>query len=652
MTNWIQEHLSASNQLQDNDHWKTREDFLQILAIFDPDEQELINSIAESVMNIDGCGEALLDELTRQYSSDSFVTDMLLTLGCARALIKSPDIRTWQKIKKITCHSWSIEHWLSEAMLAYASLDTANADAYVTLVSDVFLALENRELKSESERRNNARENNWNYWEHNESQLKELFEGLRGSDFMNYEEEMRLFGVLNEINSNHFQLLLSRSNNPFLLDNMLLSSGVGMFNPRFSQWALSVKNAPEAFKSDGSWSGSVLLPLLLTHGRSHLLRPSSQVPQYGANEEDVVRLTAQVNDLVQAVVDTLYARIDAHALLTRWSIWLMKQVLSHREKKFNDIRAGDFVDNALLIAIGKNLHGKPLNMVPKDADTWEVWCLYCVKAFFASEGLSDAPDFAQIGSHWKLSPEDWHQEKGRHLLHLASLHLPREHMPDLSAHLLAFPLSSQADFATCWQQLWNDTSVLREILEFGSADVEKNSYSDRGDASKLLLLLTCIGLACLDQSINQYSESDKTKNKHIISLYSALSDAVIETLYIDDTIYNDSWHKLLHHLALRRVFWDETFVTSQAKNIFTSDDKPTPEFWIKFLKTSGGELIAYLHDCLLNGAQEDKLREVLIKTTVDLKAMIEVQRRLNDFREVRYRFDSRAISAVEKLIET
>lgn len=650
MIRWIQERQYAQYDQYDHSRWKTCNDFIQVLDELGQDEQVLIEPISELILRSDTGGKELFGILKQQITAENVNTDMMVTLGCALALGKSPEIHTWKKIKKIAWYSWEIQHWLSEAMHAYALQHEKFRLAYIRLINDIFFALESHELKSESDKRNEERDNVRNYLNQTEIKLEELLEGLRGADFMNYEEEMRLFGLLSDIDFDHFQSLLPRSGNPLLIDSMLLGSGIGIFNPQFSKWAESVKKTPVSFNSDGTWSGSVLLPLLLMHARSHLLNPGKQVPQHGANEQEVAVLTAQVNELVQAVVDTLLERTDARGLLSRWSIWLMKQIIPQRETKFEDIRAYNFIDNALIMTIGRKINGMVIDTPPHNADAWEEWCLYCVKSLFASEGLSDAPDFALISCSWKLKPEEWHQERGRHLLSLASLHLPRDKMPNFSAYLLAWSLSSQSDFPSRWKLAWDDASVLREVLEFGSGDIVKNVYSDRGDASNLLLLLVCIGVACLDHCVNRLSETNKPAPVNIFSLYHSLSEAVIEMLYIDNTIYRDRWKLLLKSLALRRTVWDSSFVSSQDKSVFTSDVKPDTEFWLQFLKTDNGDLIAYLFDCLNNGVEEDKLSYALINSSVDLDNIVRNQRRLSSLRESHYKIDSRALKTINKLI--
>ncbi|WZB72109.1 hypothetical protein WJ968_11190 [Achromobacter xylosoxidans] len=94
----------------------------------------------------------------------------------------------------------------------------------------LFEALESGELEAGSERRNQDRKNAREHWRENRS-LEDIWWGLRGSDFMIFEDEMQVFGVLSEIDPAVFQRLLGNSQDPLLVDAALLSAGVGAFTP-------------------------------------------------------------------------------------------------------------------------------------------------------------------------------------------------------------------------------------------------------------------------------------------------------------------------------------------------------------------------------------------------------------------------------------
>lgn len=649
---WIRERNAEFETFQSHSDFKTKEDFLEFIAQVGHDSPRLIASLAEELLAL---GEPLkiesLQELARCRTKPSFDTDMLLTSACAWGLGRSPQLANWLKIRKIAQNSWQIEHWLSKAMSAYAQNDADIRKAYVDVAIQLFKALKSGDLKSESERMNEAREDAWAHWQGVKYKLDELWE-LRGSAFMSYEDEMRIFGLLSEIAPAEFQRLITYSNNPFLVDAALMSAGVGAFSPRFAQWEACARAAPPAFAQDGRWTGSILLPLLLVHARNELLDPGRQVPRYGANEAEVATLTAQVTKLIQAVVDILASREDATAIFVRWSTWLMRQVLLQKGKDFSDIRSDDFVDNALLEAIGKSIHDRSLIPdAPADAAPWEAWCYCCVRSSFAHGGFISTPSFKKFAGQWQLTPENWHEPQGRGLLERADLHIPRNDIPGLSANLLAFPLASRGDFASGWQQLWDGAYYLREVLEFGSIDAGTKDYSDRADASRLLLLLGSMGLACFDQAAARLETSQDRLAEEMITLHGVLSTAAMEVLHLDDTLNRDKWQTLLQHIALRRVYWDGSYITEHRVALFAGQEKPTIRDYLGYFQSDPFDLVAFLHACMLNELDASTLREELRGAAVDLRVCVATLKRLHALRDRRYPVDDLAIKALEPLMD-
>lgn len=650
---WIAERSADLEGLHDHEQFKTLEDFLQFMAQVDRVAPSLIDLLAEDLTALDEPPETeLLQKLARQRSALSFDTDMLLTTACAFLLRKSPELTTWLKVRKIARNSWRIEHWLDKAMAAHVQRDACARAPYTVLGTLLFKALESGGLKSGSDRKNEAREGGLSNWKNAEYQLEELWWGLRYFDFMNYEEEMRIFGLLSAIAPADFQQLIAGSRNPFLVNAALMCSGVGGFSPRFTQWEACAKAAPLAFDHNGRWTRSVLLPLLLVHARNELLASGWKVPRHDADEVEVAALTAQVTELVQAVVDVLSRREDAPAMFARWSTWLMRQVLLHREQNLSDIRSHGFVDNALLEAMGKAMHRQqPLLEVPDDAAPWEAWCYRCMRSFVANDEVVGALSFEGFASQWKISPEDWRERKGRDLLERAELHVPRDDMPGLSANLLVLPLASGDEFALGWQQLWDSAYHLRDVLEFGSVDAGPKAYSDRSDASSLLLLLGCMGLACFDQAMARLEASPELLTEEIECLHRALAVAVMEALHLDDTLNRDKWQALLHHVALRRAYWDSKYGIQHPVAVFVEQQGPTIRDYLNYFQADPGDLVAFLHACMLNKLDPLMLREELQEASIDLRACVDTLKRLHKLRERRYPMSGRAIEAIKPLMD-
>lgn len=652
MMQWVDERVADREELEDDGRFKTREHFLRVMAAVDGDTLALIESLAAEITSVD---EPPTIEALRERCADASAPvldgDTLPAMACAVALAKWPDLVMWQKVRSIAYHSWELENWLHEAMAAQAVQDPLAREHYVALLTAMFLALESGELKSASMRHDTSREGAREHWVHAEYKLDELWWGLRGADFMNFEEEMRVLGLFAELAPAEFQTLLAASPNPFLVDAALVGAGVGAFSPRFSRWEACIEAAPPAFDPDGRWTGSVLLPLLLVHARDHLLAPGRQVPRSDADESEVATLTAQVVELARAVVELIAGRKDALAAFARWSTWLMRQLLVSKDDEFDDIRAHGFVNRTLLDAIGKSIHGKDaISQAPDDAAPWEAWCYRCAQSYFAQEQHLPAPEFEPFASQWRLSPEDWHAQKGRALLARAELHMTRSEVPSPSAQWLATSIASTATFAEDWRQLWDGAFYLREVLEYGAADVESSARSDKTDASRLLLLLANVALACFDQVASRLEAPKPPPPDGAARLHGALAAAILDVLHIDDTIYREQWQVLLHHVAVRRAYWDRRYGVKPGLAVFSTAQTPTIPDYLGRLQGNPGDLVAFLHSCVINHLDLTALREDLRSAAIDLRASVHTLKRLNGLRERAYPLNPPAIRALEPLM--
>lgn len=649
-TQWIRERKQESEESQTHSGFRSCDDFLRLTPQLNACAPQLLAEVAAAIAQVhDSADVEALRTLVAQRGP-SFDADMVLTMACAILLSQKPDLRTWRMVRQVAHHSWSVKHWLGEAMSAHGRVSNTARQAYVTLAVLLFTALESGELEAASERKNQDRKNAREHWRENRS-LEEIWWGLRGSDFMNFEEEMRVFGVLSEIDSATFQHLLRESQDPLLVDAALLSAGVGAFIPRFAVWEACASAAPDAFDKDGSWKGSVLMPLLLLRARDQLLEPGRQLPRFDAKQAEVASLTSEVDALVQAVVDVLARRADAPGLFARWSTWLMRQQLRQPIQDPVDIRSSDYVDKALVVRLGRAVLGRGLVPAsPAEAAPWEAWCYQCVLSLLAAEGIGEPPPFAAFADRWQLTPEDWHQLKGRDLLAHASTRLPSDEIPGLFAHLLVFPLASRAGFAAGWLRLWNSAHYLREVLEFGSFDAVEKDYSDRSDASSLLLLLGCMGLGCFDQAASRLGKDDQVEAGELVSLHRILTSAAMEILQLDDTLHRDRWQTILQHLALRRIYGDERVAGTSRAAVFAPGDETLIQAYMQYFQADPGDLIAFLHACMSNRFDAAMLRDELQGAAIDLRACVTSLQRLHELDERRYPLRADALQAIAPLM--
>lgn len=649
---WIGEHHPGDTGEFCQERFITREDFLQLVDELSGAGSSVVSGLSN---HIDSTERLISNEewglLISNASSSCRSAEMLSTLACAQALANRPSLSTWGNVQQIARHSWEVENWLPEAMAALATLHDKTVGSYIELARTLWSDLDQGEMKSLTPKVSQVVQEHRAYWDGSTHRLDEIWWGLRGSDVMIYEDAMRVFGLIAEFAPDDFHQLLGRSSNPFLVNAALFGGSVAAFNPRFSRWEACVRAAPLAFDPDGRWTGSVLLPLLLVHARSNLMGAMRAVPRYGADEEEVSTLSRATTELAQAVVGALAAREDAPATFGRWCSWLMRHMILRGELQFQDVRADGFVDNALLEAATSKLQSSELfGTPPADAAEWEYWSHYCVHCFMAHEGEGNGPRLEGLMSEWEISPEDWRGTKGRSLVERASLHLPREGSPNLSSHLLAVPLGSSKDLSAAWLSWWDTAYGLREVLEFGSTDVGERDYSDRSDASRLLLMLACVGVAALDQAAARLSSSHTVHRWDVAHLNEALGTAVLSILHIDDTIYREKWQQLLLNLALRRALWDERFGSPRSNGVLSIDDKPSLQEYLGNLRHEPTGLIALLCSCIRHEVSVDALRSALQAASIDLPAVVGMLERLNEVNDRRYPLNGEALRKIKPLL--
>ncbi len=647
---WPSERLAEERQLTVDTSFKTSKDFLALLNAFPNGLPRAFGEVVAWIVEQDGD----LSELELRIVSIVDAADLLsypdgqtllMTLACAAALAHTPSLRTWGRVNGFKYNSWQLEHWLSEAMRAYAKVDSTAGHNYVALAREAFAELDNFSLQSKSNRINENRSGEWASWKGCRDKLDKIWWGLLGWDgFMNYEEELPLFQVFYELNPDEFIRILSGSYNPFLVSALLFVVGIGSFSPRLSAWKRMLAAAPVAFEDGGKWNGSVLMPLLLVEARNQLLQVSQNLRTPEPTPDELDRIKQEIAGTAELIATALAERQDKSAIYSRWTPWLMRQVLSHPSNDIADVKSSAFADDAMIDAIARNLGNCALlRTSPDDAPQWEFWCYRCAQSSFAYNGHMPVPAWEDFGNEWRLTPDDWASKKGGLLRDHANLltSLIKE-TPSLAANLLAYPIAQSPTPGVAWIGLWNDAITLREIVEFGDSDVTSDKYSSRSEAGRLLLLLFRIGLAIFDQGAFQCSSSSSPEAESLVDLYKALVSAAHEMREIDSTLNRDEWLSVVQHLTVRRMIWEQ-ISGDEGKSlnflVFKPDDTPTVVDLLTEAKGNVIELVATLQSLLLNDLDVPRLKAALNSASISLVDIVRSIRRLNQFHPRKYPID-------------
>lgn len=659
---WPREREAAEQRQPQMEGHKSKEDFDDLIAIFAKRPSLVLigstSRISQGEKDVNAAVEAALnDGLRAGLTQTEDLGEMLLALSCAVVLMESPTLAAWENVRQLKSHSWQLEHWLSNAMLAYADVCLEAKSAYVDLAKNALFGLDGMRLHSQWERKNNERESALAAWNDCEGKLDEIWWGLRGyPDFQNYEEEYSLIYVLSKLDMEEYASCISKISNPFLVRASLFFVGVGGFFSEFDLWKKLIAAAPLAFEPDGKWNGSILAPLLLVNARYELLQTGRGI---GGNylspgEMEIDGLRNEIVWFSDLVIEAISGRGDALPLFSRWSSWLMRQLLNQGERSINDPRTSGFVDNAIIEAIGKSLKGKAILASPPDeAPHWERWCFYCVHASHAHGGFIGPPSPNDFINEWNISADDWPAAKGSALVeHAKNFVMTRDEMPGIAAHLLAYPIAQNEAAAQLWAEMWQSAYALRAVVEFGDSDVIKDSYQSQSKASDLLVLLFKIGLAIFDQRVGRLIEEKSVTDRSLALLHQWLAEAVREMSEIDDTLGRDKWRISVRHLAVRRFIYGQVKESDDpgAKAaIFLEEDSPRLSDYLFEAKNDAFELLSILGSVAMNDPDIGELLAELSEAEVDVKSTLEMVRRLNQYNPRRYPINEQQLKMVQKL---
>ncbi len=217
LSQWPREKEAANKAPYLDPSFKTKQDFFELISAFPdslpPELPQAAHWVTQSDSDITTFEQQMLDvweKMALHHLLDG--QQMLMALTCAAALAQEPSLSMWEKVRGLKRNSWQIEHWLTNAMLAYAGVHHGASAVYAGLAKEIFTALDSMTLKSLSNRKNQEREGALAHWVDCQHKLDEIWWELRGwRDVLNYEEDSPLFSVLDELVPSEVVALVSQS---------------------------------------------------------------------------------------------------------------------------------------------------------------------------------------------------------------------------------------------------------------------------------------------------------------------------------------------------------------------------------------------------------------------------------------------------------
>lgn len=592
---------------------------------------ELHSEVRSSIIDVD-----------INYNTEDKV-DLISTWICVLAMVKSPTLNTWLNIKKIFYNSNNIKFWLEKSILVHTEIHPEDKCSFIALSDTVINALEENDRRIISERHRGSLENALLSWKETFEKLTEIWWGLRGFDPWSYSSELVVFSILKTLDNEKFIQRISKFENPYLVDVCLFAIGVGN---SYSCWEEIVKLAPLSFEKDGEWNGSVLMPLLLVYAHKGIHQVVFGLPHSNLSPEDEAKAKNEIDELNSSIVTLLAQREDSHPLFARWSTWLMREVMISGSDDQDNVTSVAYRNNSLLKAIGQSIQlSSNFQLSSESVPAWERWVYRAVLALHSYNGFITQQECSDFIDEWSLDFDSWNDDKGAQLIESSRLfNMNSQEIPNNSSHLLAYSIAMSNSPSSNWIKLWNNTRLLREIVEYGDfQDSRVDRYKGSTEATRLILLGFTIGLAILDQMAQRYIDDGSISKDEILDLYRALLKAANEMREINYFIDIDKWEDALLSLIIRRLHWE-----SGVRNIAIFNLQDTPSF-SDLVKQSTYDVVFFWRVIENTLIYQNKLVDRIDlpkQKIIDLVNDIELVKNASD---KKFRINSKAIDEFSKL---
>jgi hypothetical protein len=578
--------------------------------------------------------------------------DAPLISACVEALRQVPTATMWEYLWSLARHSASLEHGVPRAVVAVASADASFKAQFLGIASEVVKnAVINPGRRATSSERNRAQQLR-EEWKKKPS-LSSLWWGLiERNPFLFGRDDDGVLAMVADLDIDLFVRLLEAFDNPYPIAAALDDARVRW---SFNRWQDLLSVAPVAFDDERRWNGSPIVPLLLFIGREQL----QNRPGPNASETDLKAAADEIGSLTGEIAKVVAGRADAAPCAERWATWLMRGAMTGLSNELlpypTDARSRGYVDAALIDALTREIPPAGWSaQSSSDAEPWEPWCHRCVLACVAIARATPMPPAEDFLGEWVLSPEDWASEHGRSLKEHASLFETFGKRADAyGTRLLALPLVENSNPESVWKQFWDSTNVIREIIEFGDADGERDEgWRGRSEASGLMRLAFGLGLMMMDHVIAPSRQLPYDRRSALEGLLGALTSAVREMAAIDQ-LDRRHWSAAARHLAIRRAVWLAKRAPETSPTEVAFDDGTTPALadYIRDLTGNVEDLLALVEVALRNGVDSKTLKQALIKAGINLQADIDLAERLLKLDPKRAGISSEQISSACALLD-
>lgn len=471
-----------------------------------------------------------------------------------------------------------------------------------------------------------------------EPNLRELWFGLRGMDYARYlGPEVEVLREVARLSPMRFTAMLERFDNPYQVWSALEATGGAA---SFQAWHALVEVAPLAFRPDGSWNGSVILPLLLVIAAQAVARGAAPVVRLETPEETRVA-SVDVTDAAEGVAAVLIARSDGSAAALRWAAWLARGMMSAAmdgPPVPNDARDRAFTPWQMLLALAQRAGANAwTSLSPGDLPDEELWFNLMAKVVSLPQEPTSATGYAELLDAFTVQwptgddPEAWHGEAGDRLRATSRVVRTFARQPTtLGVRILAIPLTMAPAPCATWADLWRRCLVLREVTEFAEPRLWSSSADDDTpqSATELTWLVLDLGLCVLEQVADERIAVPYDRGAVSGELVSLLWDGISEMLAIDRFAGGER-DRARRHLVVRRAFFAADQDGMNGPQIIPGGARPSLAAMLRSMAAIERPFFSTLTALLDAGLPASTLLPALSDGSIDLASSLDAAERAN-----------------------
>lgn len=577
--------------------------------------------------------------------SNNLVFGSLVGEAAGVLLVRRTDRRIWTVIEKLVYNLEGVSRTLQAALKAAYGGDDDFKQRFDALADDIVnssLAYPVGNIGGRDADTVLALIEQW----HRAPNLRSVWSGLPQMRNVLYGSEISVLAhIYLVLDAARLAQFLDRFDNPYQIWTVLAGFWSLGLDRKFGAWLAVFKHAQASFAEDGSWTKKTLEPLLLVVAQDALAHARLR---QDTNDDLVAERQKELDALAAAISGMVADKSQGSSLALRWSAWLVRMTVSgtgsNEEPYPRDLRQAVTPLWCMLQALARSRAAKGWNNIPApDATPEELLCILSAKILAASEGNSALPDPGPLLDCLPEKPEDFLGSGGAAKREMVRMYQSYGARPDALKYRILAALFFKSDPIASYRDFWRRTLTLRELAEHWQAGDQNDG---RMDAKETLTIALAIGINTLDY----YADSRTTNYANFVrtpeqfsELFRLVYDGLRE-LWAIEPFNQPFWTNAYQHLLVRRALYGNTRIGDAVIAApLAPDAEPTLATMLTDIAGVAPIFFDGLDSLIRNGTSVESIASTLEAASIDLAALVDGARRLNEIDERRpYRIDAAA----------